>query len=122
MAYYLFKKFKECKAGDSKLCHHQLASQSSPFAIESIDVPKNETIQDPVEVGLPQTAEGRRIKPKCATCAKEKHDTRVYRWKIIPGLLLPFMLASLDLTIISTALPFIASHFGKLPPQYSLRP
>ncbi|KZF21408.1 major facilitator superfamily transporter MFS-1 [Xylona heveae TC161] len=44
---------------------------------------------------------------------KEKHDSRVYRWKLIIGLVLPFFLASLDLTVVATALPFIASHFNK---------
>ncbi|KAM5456451.1 hypothetical protein McanMca71_005545 [Microsporum canis] len=50
----------------------------------------------------------------CELCKKEKHDARVYRWKLIAGLLLPYFLASVDLTIVAAALPFIASHFNKL--------
>lgn len=38
---------------------------------------------------------------------------RIYRWKLIGGLLVPFFLASVDLTIVAAALPFIASHFSK---------
>lgn len=51
----------------------------------------------------------------CELCKKEKHDARVYRWKLIAGLLLPYFLASVDLTIVAAALPFIASHFS-MPP------
>jgi hypothetical protein len=44
---------------------------------------------------------------------KKKHDARVYRWKLFGALLLPYFIASLDLTIVATALPFIASAFGR---------
>ncbi|KAE8352087.1 major facilitator superfamily domain-containing protein [Aspergillus coremiiformis] len=50
---------------------------------------------------------------KCQVCRKQKHDARVYRWKLIAGLSLPFILATLDLTIVATALPSIASHFNE---------
>jgi hypothetical protein len=49
---------------------------------------------------------------KCEICAAEKRAARKYRWKLLPLLLPGFFLASLDLTIVATALPFIASHFG----------
>ncbi|CRG90368.1 Multidrug resistance protein 3 [Talaromyces islandicus] len=49
----------------------------------------------------------------CAICKQEKHDANVYRWKLIGGLLLPYTLASLDLTIVASSLPFIASYFDK---------
>jgi hypothetical protein len=49
---------------------------------------------------------------KCTVCAAEKSRARKYRWKLLLLLLPGFFLASLDLTIIATALPFIASHFG----------
>jgi hypothetical protein len=49
---------------------------------------------------------------KCAICAAEKSAARKYRWKMLLLLLPGFMLASLDVTIVATALPFIASHFG----------
>ncbi|KAB8233663.1 putative MFS multidrug transporter [Aspergillus alliaceus] len=50
---------------------------------------------------------------KCHACKKQKYDARVYRWKLIAGLSLPFILATLDLTIVATALPSIASHFNE---------
>ncbi|KAK6446175.1 hypothetical protein FP744_10002424 [Trichoderma asperellum] len=51
---------------------------------------------------------------QACTCAKkpERNSTK-YRIKLIAGLVLPYFLASLDLTVVATALPFIASHFDK---------
>ncbi|KAI9807235.1 MAG: hypothetical protein M1825_005953 [Sarcosagium campestre] len=50
---------------------------------------------------------------KCDACETQKR-ARVYRLKLIVGLFFPELVASLDLTIIATALPFIASHFDQL--------
>lgn len=55
-------------------------------------------------------------KKKCPQCAAEKRAARKYRWKLLFCLLPAFFVASLDLTIIATALPEIASHFGQYPP------
>lgn len=52
-------------------------------------------------------------KQKCPVCVKEKSAARRYRWKIIFCLLPAFLDSSLDLTVIATALPRIASHFSK---------
>ena len=54
----------------------------------------------------------RKAKP-CAQCTEEKSRTRKYRWKLLICLLPAFFVASLDLTIVATALPQIASHFDK---------
>ncbi|OBS27035.1 hypothetical protein FPOA_00976 [Fusarium poae] len=51
---------------------------------------------------------------KCASCASEKKAARVYRWKIIIGLMAPFALQALDSTIIASALPWIAGDFGEI--------
>jgi hypothetical protein len=45
--------------------------------------------------------------------AEDKRRRRTYRWKIILGLFCPFALQSLDVTIIASALPFIATDFGQ---------
>ncbi|KAL6822038.1 major facilitator superfamily domain-containing protein [Trichoderma sp. SZMC 28015] len=51
---------------------------------------------------------------RACTCAKKlSREKRKYRIKLIAGLVLPYFLASLDLTVVATALPFIASHFDK---------
>jgi hypothetical protein len=46
-------------------------------------------------------------------CKEETRRRRRYRWKLIFGLFLPYFLASVDTTIVATALPTIASHFGE---------
>ena len=48
----------------------------------------------------------------CDACKKAKHDLLIYRIKIIAGLLMPFTLTTLDLTVVATALSYIAGHFG----------
>lgn len=51
---------------------------------------------------------------QACTCAKKpERSSKKYRIKLIAGLVLPYFLASLDLTVVATALPFIASHFSK---------
>ncbi|KAF4447358.1 hypothetical protein F53441_9102 [Fusarium austroafricanum] len=51
---------------------------------------------------------------KCAGCTSEKKAARVYRWKVILGLMAPFALQALDSTIIASALPWIAGDFGEI--------
>ncbi|OBT96626.1 hypothetical protein VE01_05293 [Pseudogymnoascus verrucosus] len=50
----------------------------------------------------------------CAECKEAKRAARIYRWRIISGLFVPFLVQSLDVTIIAGALPFIASDFNQL--------
>ena len=49
----------------------------------------------------------------CPECRAEKKRTRIYAWKIVIALLIPNIMASMDMTIIATALPTIASRFCK---------
>jgi hypothetical protein len=51
----------------------------------------------------------------CPTGNNEKRAARRYRWLLIGGLFFPFMVQSLDATIIAGALSFIASDFSKYP-------
>ncbi|OKL59442.1 hypothetical protein UA08_05301 [Talaromyces atroroseus] len=51
---------------------------------------------------------------ECQFCKQEKRHALIYRLKLMAGLLLPFTLASLDLTIVASSTPFIASYFDKL--------
>ncbi|KAH8431739.1 putative MFS multidrug transporter [Aspergillus melleus] len=50
---------------------------------------------------------------KCRQCEEQRRRERIYSWKLIGGLCLPYTLATLDLTIVATAVPSIASHFDK---------
>ena len=52
------------------------------------------------------------ISAPCPQCKQEKHERRVYRWKLIGGLLLPYFLASIDLTVVAASLSFIGSYFS----------
>ncbi|KAF3940875.1 hypothetical protein ABW19_dt0209392 [Dactylella cylindrospora] len=54
------------------------------------------------------------VYPKCGVCEEDKKKRRRYRWKLILTLLLPNFMNSLDLTIIATAVPFIASDFDRI--------
>jgi hypothetical protein len=47
----------------------------------------------------------------CPTCKADNRARTKYRWTIILGLFLPFSLQALDVTIIASALPFIAADF-----------
>ncbi|KAL4995034.1 major facilitator superfamily domain-containing protein [Aspergillus recurvatus] len=44
----------------------------------------------------------------------EKKRRRTYRVKLVCALFMPYFLATIDLTIVATAVPFIASHFNEL--------
>ena len=59
---------------------------------------------------------------KCETCIAEKTTARKYRWKVLLLLLPGFFLSSLDMTVVATALPFIASHFGTCPQMLAEKP
>ncbi|KAI0602266.1 MFS general substrate transporter [Biscogniauxia sp. FL1348] len=50
----------------------------------------------------------------CPRCKAEKASMRKYRWKLILGLLLPYSLQALDVTIVASALPTIAQYLGQL--------
>jgi hypothetical protein len=92
-------------------CVHQANPNHVP---EEVGLPpepnssENHVLQ-PVEVSLIQDAKGR-----CHICRQEHIAARKYRWRVIIGLFFPFALQALDMTIIASALPWIASDFGVL--------
>ncbi|KAI1873814.1 uncharacterized protein JN550_003083 [Neoarthrinium moseri] len=51
---------------------------------------------------------------ECLQCKAEQRALRKYRWKIILALILPYCLQSLDITIVASALPWIASDFDEI--------
>ncbi|KAG5204580.1 tRNA synthetases class II (D, K and N) family protein [Trichophyton interdigitale] len=114
------------KHKEKKLCSHRLGSQSQSSTSPLSSKKSKQTNIHPETGSLePQQAEALeladlnqqsqiQVSGPCELCKKEKHDARIYRWKLIAGLLLPYFLASVDLTIVAAALPFIASHFNKL--------
>ncbi|PSR97228.1 major facilitator superfamily domain-containing protein [Coniella lustricola] len=50
----------------------------------------------------------------CEQCKAESHRALIYRLKLIAGLLMPFALQALDVTIVASALPFIAIDFDEV--------
>ncbi|KAF3764250.1 MFS general substrate transporter, partial [Cryphonectria parasitica EP155] len=50
----------------------------------------------------------------CEQCKAESHRALIYRLKLIAGLLMPFALQALDVTIVASALPFIAIDFNEV--------
>ena len=108
MASILYKKIKSPPKPISPCAHS--AGEMNPFAATSN--------LDAGAAGLSPNsqmpAQKTQTLRKCPQCAQEKKAANVYRWKLILGLLPAYFLASLDLTIVATALPFIASHFNKL--------
>lgn len=99
---------KRTKTKDKKPCRHQFQLQR--LSTTGILKPSQENGRPWSNVPHGRTIES--LGP-CAKCKREKHDSRVYRWKLIGGLLVPYFLASVDLTIVAAALPFLASHFSK---------
>jgi hypothetical protein len=88
------------------LCEHQLVTTN----VSNIDTVLNEKAPDAIHQRIPDAKRG----PKhCPECIAEEKRARIYRWKLILSLLIPNMMATMDLTITATALPTIASHFSK---------
>lgn len=50
----------------------------------------------------------------CQACRDEKVAARKYRIKLLVGLLFPFAIQALDVTIVASALPWIAKDFDKV--------
>lgn len=87
----------------TKFCPHR---QQVPL-VSGSDPPGEET-QQPTAPSPQDSSEG-----ECQICRKERLAGRRYRTLLILGLFLPFSLQALDLTIIASALPWIAADFSK---------
>jgi hypothetical protein len=99
MFYYLYKKYRQ--------------RQKAPTTSNESEPPGNATSKDEKQKKEKQCQHVKESpNGKCEICAVEKSAARKYRWKLLLLLLPGFFVASLDLTIVATALPFIASHFG----------
>ena len=88
------------------LCEHQLAdaAKGTDDGVLNGTIPGSEDQQRRVE---------QRGSTDCLECTAEKKRARIYRWKVLLSLVMANMMGSMDLTIIATALPTIASHFCK---------
>jgi hypothetical protein len=105
---------KKCK--QVALCEHQLAACNGATATNGVTdggaVHEKSLNSNHGQIVISDDERG----PKhCPECINEKKRARHYRRKIIFSLLIPNLMASMDLTIIATALPTIASHFSQCP-------
>ncbi|KAH1313027.1 hypothetical protein KXV81_004365, partial [Aspergillus fumigatus] len=93
------------------LCQHRLqSSQPAPAADDGLSTERTSIKTEDQQI-LPQSAPGPEGDSKCHLCQQQCRHDRIYRWKLICGLTLPYILSTLDLTIVATAVPSIASHF-----------
>lgn len=93
------RKPKEKKA---PTCHHL-----QPATTQAVNGHVEEPPSSPETVVASTDAKGR-----CTICRQEQLAARNYRWKLIIGIFFPFALSALDVTIIASALPWIALDFG----------
>ncbi|KIX02473.1 uncharacterized protein Z518_08414 [Rhinocladiella mackenziei CBS 650.93] len=96
MIIYTYRKIRAYRA--RKAAEAAAASTTSPTS-------------DPTSTPAPPS--GPASKKACPQCSQEKSTARTYRWKLLLCLQPAFLVASLDLTIVATALPEISSHFNK---------
>ena len=99
------------KSSPNPPCQHQLEALRDA----------NESNQAPVQCSTPtspetepQAATQDAHPSKCPTCLHERRLARTYRWKLILGLIFPFALQALDVTVIASALPWIAVDFDSV--------
>ncbi|KAI7920353.1 hypothetical protein M0657_003234 [Pyricularia oryzae] len=80
-------------------------SSPAPVAVTASDA-------EPERHSTPQSSQ---IKDsKCEACVEEKRAARKYRLKLVLGLIFPFALQALDVTIVASALPWIAKDFNEI--------
>ncbi|KKK13292.1 hypothetical protein AOCH_003610 [Aspergillus ochraceoroseus] len=126
MAYYLYKKIKASREASKAQPSNPLSNETKP-ACPHVAQSRHAQVFNPTEgnelrdlasislTGAPRESQPPRSSTsECAFCKEEVRRRRIYRWKVILGLFLPYMLATIDLTIVATAVPSIASHFGQL--------
>ncbi|KAI1798557.1 MFS general substrate transporter [Daldinia bambusicola] len=82
--------------------------QNEPKAqcIHERDAEQGELISQPAQDGS-RTG-------NCPVCKAERREATKYRWKLIICLLLPYALQALDVTIVASALPWIAADFHEI--------
>lgn len=91
-------------------CQHRLQSSQAAAAADDGLSTERTSIKTEDQHILPQSAPD--DDAKCHLCQQQQRHDRIYRWKLICGLTLPYILSTLDLTIVATAVPSIASHFS----------
>ncbi|TLS25964.1 hypothetical protein PpBr36_07455 [Pyricularia pennisetigena] len=112
----LYRKLQKHKSGEQgnikqqPPCAHQ--GNITPVTCKRPDAPT--TSAKSVESERHSTPQSSQTKDsKCEACIEEKRAARKYRLKLVLGLIFPFALQALDVTIVASALPWIAKDFSK---------
>ncbi|PWY95636.1 MFS multidrug transporter [Aspergillus sclerotioniger CBS 115572] len=106
---YISQKKKDPGSPASK---RPCAHRSQWYQLDSTNGEDSRSVERPLS-GSIQELNPATDDEECSLCKDQKHNARVYRAKLIAGLTLPFILSTLDLTIVATATSSIASHFNQ---------
>ena len=127
MAYYLYNKIKahrqQASTGSQQSAHEMMSAeqQVSPTRLTEEQPSHNRDSTNRPESQEKIHGQGRSENhdeaPEETITAEEKKTANRYRWKLVIGLVLPFSVQALDVTIIASAIPFIASDFSELQPN-----
>ena len=113
MATIIYKKFFKKDSTEQKspsqapTCSHQRGSSDAPV-VPLTELPTGHEKDVSRDIDKSFSSDG---DSSCEVCQYEKKALTKYRWKLIIGLFLPFLVQALDSTIIAGALPYIASDF-----------
>lgn len=122
MAYALSKKWREKKQASPGA--GQIEGPSTSDTPEATTLENKDASNHPGVIAI--TSHGEHEEPITAPTQndseppqtrEEKRAARRYRTLLVIGLFCPFALQALDVTIIASALPWIASDFRKNPPN-----
>jgi len=107
-------KEKEKKEKEEKpLCIHQVQQHAEALTAHHVVEPAIvATDTEGSDTALGHTLSQNDAKGRCQICRQEQVAARNYRIRIIIGIFFPFALQALDVTIIASALPWIASDFS----------
>ncbi|KAL2068907.1 hypothetical protein VTL71DRAFT_15245 [Oculimacula yallundae] len=132
MAFYLYKRFIQnrdetespSKPKPSHRCEHQsLVSNNSDGFVELDEFRQTgrRATQDEMHSSEGQkqrdqcsTTDGLPYSDECVVCKEKESKMKKYRWTLMIGLFFPFLVQSLDTTLIAGAAAFIASDFNQL--------
>ncbi|KAE8449250.1 hypothetical protein EG329_008417 [Mollisiaceae sp. DMI_Dod_QoI] len=105
------RKPKEKKA---PTCQHQTQVPESEGQNTSTEESNGHVGEVKPSGAEPLTALQTDAKGRCTICRQEQLAARRYRIKLVIGIFFPFALSALDVTIIASALPWIAIDFGQI--------
>jgi hypothetical protein len=104
---------KEEEKEEKPLCIHHVQQPTEALSGHHVVEPAILTTDtEGSDTALGHTLSQNDAKGRCQICHQEQVAARNYRIRIIIGIFFPFALQALDVTIIASALPWIASDFS----------